>query len=250
MNKISILSIIVTYNGLKNNWIEKCLNSLLASSQKTDIIVIDNASTDETIKYIAEKFPSVETVKSNKNLGFGQANNMGLKKCLNENYNYAFLLNQDAWVEKDTIEKLIKISIQEPEFGILSPVHLNGKGNALDLNFSYHVAPQNCKHFYSDIFFNKIKLIYPLKFVNAAAWLLTKTCIEKVGGFSPTFYHYAEDDNYCHRTLWNKLKIGIVPESRIYHDRENREALTNEKQQWDAIIRGFNLYYSDRKSVV
>lgn len=240
-----ILSIVVTHNALQNNWIEKCLDSLKHSSQKTDIFIIDNLSIDETTKYIEENYPSIQLMKSDKNLGFGKANNIGLKKAIDENYDYVFLLNQDAWVNDTTLEKLIEVSSQNPEFGIISPIHLNGKGDALDFNFSYYISPQYCRLFYSDVFLNKIKQIYPVNFINAAAWLITKKCVEIVGGFSPTFYHYGEDDNYCHRVLWHQLKIGVTSCCSIYHDRENRIEHSTIKEKWNKLVRSFVLYYSN-----
>ncbi|ADY52871.1 glycosyl transferase family 2 [Pseudopedobacter saltans DSM 12145] len=242
---VRVLSIIVTYNALRNNWIEKCVSSLLSSNFKTDIIIIDNASTDNTTRYIEQNYSSVKLIKSEKNLGFGQANSVGLKKCLAENYNYAFLLNQDAWVEEDTLEKLIKVSENNTNYGIISPIHLNGEGNALDFNFSNYIIPNNCKGFFSDIFLNKQKEIYEVKFVNAAAWLITKECIEKVGGFSPIFYHYGEDENYCHRALYHQLRIGVTPGTVIYHDRENRVEFSSPQKQWNNTVRAFNIHYAN-----
>jgi N-acetylglucosaminyl-diphospho-decaprenol L-rhamnosyltransferase len=125
---VLIYSIVVTYNGSK--WLDKCFGSLLNSTVSTKIIAIDNKSTDGTPDEIRLKFPSVEVIETGKNLGFGKANNIGLTRALNENADYVFLLNQDAWVEPDTIGKLI--STQSSEYAILSPVHLNGQGDALD----------------------------------------------------------------------------------------------------------------------
>lgn len=52
---------------------------------------------------------------------------------------------------------------------------------------------------------------------------MTKKCLENVGGFSPTFFHYGEDDNYVHRLKFKNLKIGVYPKVFIYHDREERD---------------------------
>ena len=56
-------------------------------------------------------------------------------------------------------------------------------------------------------------------FVNAAAWMVSRQCFEKVGMFEPYFSHYGEDRNYCERVTYHKLKIGIDEDSRIVHDR-------------------------------
>ena len=52
--------------------------------------------------------------------------------------------------------------------------------------------------------------------------MISKDCLEKVGGFNPTFYHYAEDDNFIHRMHHKGLSAGIYPKVKMYHDRENR----------------------------
>ena len=113
--------IIVTYNAM--NWLSKCLNSC----KDYPVVVIDNASTDETVTYIKKQFPKVHLIPQSKNLGFGQANNLGIRYALNNGADYVFLLNQDAYLQGECINQLIKIHQNNPEFGILSPIHLNGK---------------------------------------------------------------------------------------------------------------------------
>ncbi|MGC4130013.1 MAG: glycosyltransferase family 2 protein [Bergeyella sp.] len=213
--------IIVTYNAMQ--WAERCFSSVRKSSVPVHSIVIDNGSSDGTQEYIKTRFPEIEFIQAEKNLGFGKANNLGLKKALELGGDYFFLLNQDAWTEENTIELLVEQAEKNPQYGIISPMHLNGKGTALDYNFSNYIAPNHCKNLYSDFVLNKVEnKIYESGFICAAAWLLTKNCLKTVGGFSPTFFHYAEDDNYVHRLLHKGLKIGVVPSAKIYHDRENR----------------------------
>ena len=209
--------IIVTYNGIK--WIEKCI----ASCKGYQIVVVDNNSTDATLEFIKKNFPSVIILPQTKNLGFGAANNVGMSFVLQHNCDYVFLLNQDAYLETNTIDRLIKIHKDNLQYGVLSPIHLNGNGDKLDSNFSNYLAHKFNDKFYFDAIFEKLKNIYEVPFVNAAAWLLPKQTIEKIGGFDPIFFHYGEDDNYCQRVLFHQFKIGIVPNSYILHDREFRE---------------------------
>jgi GT2 family glycosyltransferase len=221
-----IYSIVVTYNGSK--WLDKCLGSLINSTISTTILVLDNKSTDGTPDKIRTKFPSVEVVETGHNLGFGKANNIGLTRALSEKADYVFLLNQDAWVEADTIEKLI--SAQSPEYAILSPVHLNGTGDALDSKFAYYLSNSLTPAIISDIYSNRVKDIYEVRYVNAAAWLLSMKCIEIVGGFDPSFFMYGEDDNYVLRVKYHGFKIGICPSAKIYHDRQFRDGLFARKK--------------------
>ena len=129
---MSIYTIIVTYNGSK--WIKKCLDSVYSSRIESKIVIVDNNSTDDTISIIRNNFKNVILFCLNKNLGFGRANNIGIIKALNYDPQYVFLLNQDAEVKKDTIEKLISKFENHPEFSILSPMHYFDS-NHLDAKF-------------------------------------------------------------------------------------------------------------------
>lgn len=219
MKKVFV--IIVTYNGMQ--WINKCLKSLENTSLDVRTLVIDNNSTDGTQNYIKNNFPEVILTELTKNLGFGQANNIGLSYAFKENSDYVFLLNQDAWLGKNTIENLINAQQKEPRYGIISPMHLNGKGDALDVSFSNYIVPRNCKKLFSDIYLNKLSdKLYLVNFVNAAGWLISRNCLELVGGFNPSFFHYGEDDNYIQRVQFHNLKLGILATETLYHDREQR----------------------------
>ena len=218
LNNDKIYSIVVTYNG--QQWIEKCLTSLTNSSVASNIIVVDNGSTDQTVKTIKTKFKNCQLIETKENLGFGKANNIGLSIALKNKADFVFLLNQDAWVEEKTIEKLILSHKKDSNFDIISPIHVNGNDTELDYLFSIFINPRRCPNLYSDIYYDSITDgIYEAEFVNAAAWLLTKNCLNTVGGFSPIFYHYGEDDNYCLRARFHNLKIGIYPMTKVYHDK-------------------------------
>ena len=209
--------IIATYNALP--WLSKCLES----AKSYGIIVVDNNSTDETVNFIKENYPSITILPQKENMGFGQANNIGLSYTLKQGADYVFLLNQDAYLEIDTIEKLIEVHNKNNNFGILSPIHLNGKGDRLDENFSHYLNYNSNPDFYSDFILEKpLPVVYEVPFINAAGWLLSRQCLETIGGFDPVFFHYGEDDNYCQRVLFHGLKIGVVPQAFLKHDRETR----------------------------
>ncbi len=97
-------------------WIKRCLNSLKNSTLKVSTVVIDNGSIDGTQAYIQNHFPEVDFIQSKTNLGFGQANNIGIKKAYDNQADYVFLLNQDAWIDhNDTIENLVKTAVKKSQ---------------------------------------------------------------------------------------------------------------------------------------
>jgi len=232
-----IYSIIVTYNG--EFWIEKCLNSLQNSSIETKIIVIDNKSTDKTTEIIEKKYPTVQLIKSEINLGFGKGNNLGLEIAYEQKADYVFLLNQDAWIEHDTIEKLVEIHKQNTDYGIISPFHYNYDKTEIEYYFSTIINPFDCPNFLNDMYFNKFKNIYEIKFIHAACWLISKDCLQKVGGFDPIFPHYCEDNDYVLRTQYYKFKIGITTQCFVNHKGTNKaltELNTNFRLQFNFIL--------------
>lgn len=215
--------IIVTYNAMP--WIQRCLDSC----QGYPVVVVDNASSDDTTSFIENNYPKITLLQQTKNLGFGKANNIGISYALNNGADYVFLLNQDAYLGLGSIQTLVDIAETNIDFGVLSPMHFDGVGEKLDRNFlkyleRYHIHGT----LLADYQKNTIKSIYPTKFVNAAAWLLSKEVLLTVGGFDPLFFHYGEDRNFCQRVLYHGFKIGIVPEAVIHHDRENRQKIKNE----------------------
>lgn len=213
-----IYIVIVTFNGMK--WIENCLNKALNSSIPIQIVVVDNNSNDKTVSFIKENYSEIKLLEQDENLGFGAANNIGISYALRQGVDYIFLLNQDAYVNETTIEKLVEVSNNNKEFGIISPIHLNGSGNNLDLNFSNYMQ-KNTYLLFDALKNSYSKHVYEVPFVNAAAWLLPQKTFETIGGFDPIFFHYGEDENFCQRVLFHNLKVGLVPNIFINHDREN-----------------------------
>lgn len=212
-----ILVIIVTYNAMK--WINRCIGSVINSSVKSDIYIVDNGSNDGTQEYVRQNFPAIAFIQSKENLGFGKANNIGLQYALDNDYDYVYLLNQDAWVMPDTFELLIEQQKKNPQYGILSPIQIEANMKALDKNFSNLCTPE----LFNALYFKQVKSVYPVHFVMAAHWLISRQCLLTVGGFSPTFPHYGEDTNYIDRAIYHGFKIGLVPYVEAVHDRENRQ---------------------------
>lgn len=221
MPKTKLFVILATFNGEK--WIQKSINSALnASTKNCEIIVVDNGSTDRTLEILKDKPNSrVKLIENPENRGFGQANNHGIKLALEQGASHIFLLNQDAWVAHNTFQVLLDRMEENPEFGLLSPMHYNGRGSALDHSFA--------------VFFNRAKKFSEdqksVNFVNAAAWMLSANCVRKVGLFHPAFFHYGEDNNYCDRLRFHGFKIGIVSSCSAFHDTYPKKNIQKDRIQ-------------------
>lgn len=215
----TVSTIIVTYNGAP--WIERCMQHLTESSYPTHIIVVDNASTDHTLSLLQSFEGRFELIRSEKNLGFGAGNNLGILHALKSNPDGIFLLNQDAYVEQDCIGKLVKNLQQHPEYGILSPLQLNSRGDELDAAFKKYMLASLAETEIMKIIKDRTCKIVPARFVNAAAWMIPVAALRKTGLFHPAFIHYGEDNHYCSRMQYHGYKTGIDCEAAVIHDRGN-----------------------------
>ena len=218
MNKQpKIFVIVVTYKG--QQWYDRCFTSLKESTMPVETIVVDNGN-DGTVEYLQEHFPEITILPNTENLGFGKANNMGMRYALDHGCDYVFLLNQDAWIFPDTMEQLVAAAEANPEYGIVAPVQCNKEmTKALDGVIQFLINPDNVnRELFSDLMMGTVKDIYPVAEINAAAWLLPRKTLEMVGGFDPIFLHYGEDWNYLSRVLYHGMKVGLMPKVHVVHD--------------------------------
>ena len=205
-----LLVVIVTYNGMQ--WLERCIGSVMSSSVPADIFICDNGSTDGTADFIEKHYPSVHLVRSENNLGFARANDLGFRHALDGGYDFVYLLNQDAWVLPDTFSKLMD-AFDSGNWGLLSPLQMRPDLTTPDKRFKRHyhgpLAPSDN--------------VFPVRFVMAAHWMISSECLRKTGLFSPAFYHYGEDNNYCDRVRFHGFGTGVLPSAMGVHDRQARK---------------------------
>ena len=224
---MKILVIVVTFNGLK--WLERCLGSVRASEVPADLYVWDNDSTDGSADWVQGHFPEAKLVRSADNLGFAEANNMGLRYALDKGYDYVYLLNQDAWIEPSTLGTLVAAHEAHHEFAVLSPLQMTDGFTALDRQFGLLMRRWPVKPAMTEG--GEVAMPGPtghlqpvtVKRVMAAHWLIPRKALETIGLFNALFPIYGNDDNWCDRARYHGFKVGIVPEARAVHDRAYRQ---------------------------
>lgn len=224
---MKLLVIIVSYNF--ERWMEPCLGSLKKSELKPDIIVIDNASQDRTVNLIESRYPEVRLLKNDRNLGFGAANNIGLKIAIEEGYDAVFLMNQDTWIDSNVLGTLAELSRLHPEYGIISPVHLGGNGRKLMSGFARYSGLGEGADKEQIARNGSPAEVVPISFVSAAFWLIPVSVLRKVGGFCPLFYHYGEDVDYINRVHYHGYLTGYSTVAFGCHDCEGRK---NSREKW------------------
>ncbi|MCU7491568.1 MAG: glycosyltransferase [Ignavibacteria bacterium] len=226
---IDLSVIIVNFN------VKEFLQNLLGSIQKstgnisTEVIVIDNASDDGSVEILREKFPWVKLIASEKNLGFGRANNLGLEISQGK---YILLLNPDTIVQEDTFQKLISFFEKTPDAGLAGCKVLNSDGTlqlACRRGFpgpwtSFTKVTGLSKLFPKSRLFARYNMTYlsenetyEVDAISGAFMMLKREVYEKVGGFDCQFFMYGEDLDLCYRIQKAGYKVYYVHDTQIIH---------------------------------
>ena len=202
-----VLVIVVTFNGMK--WLDRCLGSVRSSETPADLYVVDNASADGSADFVEREYPEAVLVRNSENLGFTQANNVGFRYALENGYDFAYLLNQDAWIFPSTLGDLLKAS--DEKSAILSPEQKAADGVSYDKLFEKNVLSKITSTDGS------------VPRVMAAHWLINLGILRKIGLFNPLFPIYGQDDNLCDRARYMGYKVRVVQGVSAIHDRLYRE---------------------------
>lgn len=231
---MKIFTVIVTYNAMR--WIDKCLGSLGAGTVQTQVVVVDNCSTDGTASHVPSHYPHVVWLPQSRNLGFGQGNNVGIRYALGHGADHVFLLNQDAYVASDTVERLLGAADGQ---SLIVPVQLNGDGTRLDYMFGRALKSASQQLFYDLLNNNSSTATYPVGETGAACWFMPRSMFEEIGGFNPLFFQYSEDNNYYQRIIAHGRHSLLVPRAFVRHDRRqfgNIQAYNRNRIRRDMLI--------------
>ena len=211
--------IVVTYNG--EPWIRGCLSSLRDLGPSNQVIVVDNASTDDTCRVVESEFPQAQLIRSTVNIGFGRGNNLGISQALAGGARYIFLLNQDAYVLPTTIGELTSFMAEHTDVGVASPLHCSPHADAVDMKTLRFYIQAYAPDYLSDACMGRAANSYLLHGVNAAAWFVRAEAFEKAGGFDPLFFMYGEDDDLLMRWEHHGISFALLPSCRVVHLRQS-----------------------------
>lgn len=214
MSEPLISAIILNWNGIKV--IEACVNSILNQTYKNiEIIVVDNASADNSLNLVRNKFPQIKIIANSKNLGFGGGNNQGIMQAKGK---YILMLNNDTRLEPNCLEELKKCIEKDDKYaacackilleysddlidaaGITVAVdgHSIGRGR---------LAPADA--------FDKEEEIF---FASDCACLFRKSMFEEIGLYDADFFAYADETDLGWRARLVGWKAIYNPRAVVYH---------------------------------
>ena len=214
--------IIPHYNG--KDILYRCLSSIKKSTKHNpEIIIVDNASTDNSISYIERKFSDVTIIKSDKNLGYAGGCNLGAEKAKN---NYIIFLNNDTVVDPGWDEILIK-NLKDKTISSVQPKIKNLSNNN---QFDYAGASGGfidvfCYPFCRGRIFStteqdnsQYNSTEPIFWASGAAFATKRDIFIKSGMFDTKLFAHMEEIDYHWRCQMMGYKVIVCPDSNIYHE--------------------------------
>ncbi len=267
--KFDLTLIILNYNTPE--LVAACLASiekyhLSLTALKTEVIVVDNGSTDNSVKILKKDFSWIKLIETGHNLGFAAGNNVALKQA-NSNSRYLMLLNSDTELNANSqLDQLVSYLDEHPQVAVVTPKLLLDSG-AVDLA-SHRGEPSPWVAFtyfsklsklfsHSRIFaeyhqtYQDFDTIHQVAACSGAAMIVLRSAIEKVGLLDEAFFMYAEDLDWCRRFREAGYEIVYHPKSVIIHHKY-KSGLSNTNQHlakktnahfYDTMLQYYDKYY-------
>ena len=236
----SIDIIIVTYNSSKV--IFNCINSIKNNLNfLPSIFVIDNLSTDKTVKIIKSNFSFVNLIINESNIGFGAAINKAIPLCESE---YIFFLNPDTEIYQKTIPNIINYMKSNPSIGLAGTRVIRPDGS-VQSTISYHYPGQ--RHAKQEKYiFNSLK--GKIAWVNGSSMVARTHAIKSISGFDEDFFLYAEEIDLCFRLKKSGWQIGYIENSPVLHLKGHSEVNTDLYNYWLKKLNGRFTFYKKHYS--
>ncbi len=207
-----------------------CLHSIAAQLTPftSQIIVVDNASEDDSVEAVRQTFPTVELIENEKNFGFAKANNLALRECTGR---FVLLINSDVVLRDGCFDALYRYMEEHREIGMIGPRVLNGD---LTLQESCKEFPtvwnSFCRAVALDTAFPRVRLfssqlmrywshedIRKVDILSGCFWMVRREALAAVGPLDERFFMYAEDRDWCKRYWEAGWPVVYCPRAEAIH---------------------------------
>jgi GT2 family glycosyltransferase len=233
--------IVLNWNGWRDTL--QCLASLRDLTYPNfKTIVVDNASTDESVHKIQTAFPDITLIESGGNLGYAGGNNVGFQYGMKYGADYFWVLNNDTFVAPTALEELVSVAESDPKIGVVAskiyyaspPTKLWFAGGKINWKkgLAYHLGVDE-----EDT--GKYDTLIDMDYAVGASKLISREMILRTGGFDDSYFLYFEETDLCCRARKAGFRIVFAPRSLIWH------RVANSTVGGSAIV----LYYYSRNNI-
>ena len=215
--------VVVTYDALP--WIEQSLESV----RGVPTVVVDNGSSDGTAAFVRERFPDVRVIES-ENRGLGAGWNMGLRETESR---YALILNADAWLVGDALQRLVEAADERPRAAVVGPRLSNPDGTlqrsvrgfptlwrlATEYFFLRKLAPGSSalNAFYAGGFGHDE--VREVEVVMGSCMLVRRAAVREAGDLDEDFFLFSEETDWCYRFREAGWQVVFFPGAECVHVR-------------------------------
>lgn len=237
---IDLSIIIVSWNVA--DLLEICLNSILRNTNpaKTEIIVVDSASTDDSVDRLRVNYPQIKLMAQTENLGFSRCNNIGLAAASG---NYLMLLNPDTEIIEDALGQMQQYLKDHPDVGIVGPHTLNSDGSTQSTRRRF---PSLLIGFFESTWLQRFapkslltnyyvknepdNAVIDVDWVQGSALMTRQTVYEQIGGLDEGYTMYSEEMDWCKRAKAAEWRVVYLGTARItHHGGKSSEQVTARK---------------------
>ena len=242
MTQHPILSVIIVSWNV-HHLLKQSLESIYSSWGETpdlEVIVVDNASSDESVAMVHNFFPNVNLIPNDQNLGYPAGCNQGLAAAAGK---YLLVLNPDTEIVNDALNTLVRYMDAHPEVGMTGPLLTYPDGSHqssrrrfptlpvlfLESTWLQKLAPRSIlkRYYMQDIAKSTTQQV---DWITGAAMLIRREVWLQVGGFDEGFFMYSEELDWCRRIKKNGWLIMYIPQATvIHHEGKSSEQVTAER---------------------
>lgn len=261
MKKIAI--IVVNYNG--RAWLEKCFSSFenltgweaKKGHPDIDTVLVDNGSSDDSLEVVTQKFPWVQIIPLEKNVGFSAGNNVGIQRTKNP---YVMLLNSDTEFLPGTDLLSLLQHFENKDIGIVTPKVVLDSG---ELDHACHrgfPTPWNAFCYFSGLgkLFPKVPIfagyrqswkdlstMHTVEACTGAAMIVPRVLTEKIGLLDESYFMYGEDIDWCYRFAQAGKLCFYDPSVTVLHHK-HKSGLAS-KSAWETKERSTAAFFDTMK---
>ena len=212
---IEVSIITINYNGLEATC---ALIETIPFNEKLEVIVVDNASKNQEADTIAQRYPQIKVIRSERNLGFAGGNNVGIQAARGK---YLFLINNDTIFKEFNIQALIGRMESTPAIGIVcpkirfawdnTPLQFGGYSKLSRITVRNHAIGCN------EDDRGQYEIAHPTPYAHGAAMMILRDAIEKVGLMPECYFLYYEELDWSMMFTRAGYQIWYEPKCTIYH---------------------------------
>jgi GT2 family glycosyltransferase len=220
MKQPLVYIIILNWNGYKDTI--KCLESVQEMTYKNfRIILVDNASSNESVKILRNKFPKIKTIVNHENLGYAGGNNIGIKYALKNNADYVLILNNDTTVSESLLRNMLCFSENNKSYSLFSPkilymdtpeiIYSSGGYKNYKTPYPFYDNEWHKKFKFSKSEFKEVDVLI------GCCLLIRKEVFDRIGYIDESYFLYAEDIDFCFRARNANFKLATLNNVTILH---------------------------------